>query len=303
MQNNEDFYNACSSGNVKTVNALLLNIADERTINTGLIRACEAGHLQIVKLITSEKVIVLSTGFDYACRSGHFEIVHFFISKGANYWHLGLHSACISANLELVQFFASKGADSWHHGLFEACAAQRANLELVKFLVAKLVANGNDNVKQKALNYAIYGACLNGRLDILKFLISNGANNWNSSYREACNGRHLEIVKFLVSNGFGTASDRNHGLYMTYKNEDFEIIHLLLSCKDGANEIHEHYQWPQNKNQIMKLLYLKTPLSVFQRIDRFRELNICVVKTKQAILKANVLLPDLLNIVARCIIV
>lgn len=85
-------------------------------------------------------------------------------------------------------------------------------------------------------------------------MISKGANNWNHSLYHACLSGHLKIMNFMVSK--------------------------------GANNLHNCYQWPTHKIQIIKLLYLKTPLTAFQQLNDFRELNNLVTNTKHAIINS-----------------
>lgn len=149
-------------------------------------------------------------------------------------------------------------------------------------------------------NQGLYYACCYGHLEIVRFLFSKDqwANDLNGGFYRACFNGHLEIVRFLISKG---ANDLKSGLANAWFGGNLEIIRLLIS--KGAYEIHKYYQWPRHKNQIMQLLYLGTLLNAFQNVDGFLNLKTLAVNTKQSIVKSNVMLLDLLNLVARCIII
>jgi hypothetical protein len=44
-------------------------------------------------------------------------------------------------------------------------------------------------------------ACECGRLDIVKFMIERGVNDWNTGLYHACRGGHLDIVRLMTKNG------------------------------------------------------------------------------------------------------
>lgn len=117
----------------------------------------------------------------------------------------------------------------------------------------------------------------------------------------ACHNGHLEIVKFLIAKG---ANGWNNGFYRAYVRERFEIIQFLISkIEECTIELRRYYQWPDSKEQILKLLHLKTPLNAFRHMHGFQKLSGLVVGSRQAIIGTNVLIPDLLDLVAQCIII
>ena len=50
----------------------------------------------------------------------------------------------------------------------------------------------------KCLNLALAYACNGGRFEIAKWLVSLGANDFNSALYSACWGGHLEIERWLA---------------------------------------------------------------------------------------------------------
>lgn len=121
----------------------------------------------------------------------------------------------------------------------------------------------------------LVAACADdGHLEIVKLLVSKGANNIFHCFKHMCWIGHLEIIQFFVR--------------------------IEPKC---ANELHKYFSWPHDSKQITGLLYLKVPLILFQQMQGFQELNSLVANTEQAITGANVLLHDLLNVVAQCVII
>lgn len=153
------------------------------------------------------------------------------------------------------------------------------------------------------LNEGFGAACSIGHLGIVQFLISKYKSLIDpyDGFNVACYNGHLKIVNLLISK---FKVDWKKGLYFSaYFDNNLKIVEILTSKFDCTNEIPKYYQWPHNKKQVAALLYLKTPLSAFQKIIGFQDLTIVVESMKQAIRGSDVLLPDLLNVVAQCIII
>lgn len=190
---------------------------------------------------------------------------------------MSFSSACVRGDIDAVKAYISIVKDSvnlvtyeLNNGLESACA--QGHLEIVRLLISIYLPS--------TLKHSFYNACRRGHLEIIQFLMSKFPKtiSWSSCFEGACCGGHLEIVKFVVLKAIET------------KNEN-------------ENTLWRYYSWLYDKPEIRALLYLKTPLTAFQCIDGFQKLNNLVVETKQAIKTANVLVPDLLNIVAGCIII
>lgn len=108
---------------------------------------------------------------------------------------------------------------------------------------------------------------------------------WNESFSDACLDGNLNVAQFLISNG---ANNWNEGLVYACQDENLELVSLILKAMNSRNELEInitwiYYGWPSAKPQITTLLYLKTPLNAFERINGFQELSDLVVQTKQAI--------------------
>ena len=95
----------------------------------------------------------------------------------------------------------------------EACKS--GDLEVVKYLVSQ-----GANVTDDNNNYAVQVASMNGHLEVIKYLVSQGAdvtsyNNW--ALRYASKNGHLEVVKYLVSQGAPTTNISKRALqYLSF---------------------------------------------------------------------------------------
>jgi len=106
--------------------------------------------------------------------------------------------------------------------------AYNGHLEIVKFLVE----NGANihAVDDCALRWAAES----GHLEVVKYLVENGANihakdNWALCW--AARNGHLKIVKYLVENGADIHADNNYAFCWAACNGHFEVVKYLQSLK------------------------------------------------------------------------
>lgn len=177
--------------------------------------------------------------------------------------------------------------------LKEAC--EQGNLELVTCLISK------NNYEPNEWDSGFYHACINGHVPIAELMISKKENhnyNWEYAFQLACSNGQMNIAKLLILHG---ATNFNAGLWTAHLSGNNMDIHFFIS--KGATNIHNYYTWPAWYDKIYQLLYLGTPLEALSRINGFSDLKLYVLNTRQSILKSNVMLPDLLSLVANCIII
>lgn len=160
-------------------------------------------------------------------------------------------------------------------------------------------------------NDSLYYACSGGHLDIIKLLIEKtGANDWNRGFCSACFYGYLEIMQFMIDKGVNDWDGGFINAQFNNNNNRLQVISTIFKFSRVENQVHKYYVFMRNPNgsrynsqEIVELLYLKTPLDVFKHIKGFQELKSLVLAAGQNIRNTNVLLPDLLNIVAQCIII
>ncbi len=102
------------------------------------------------------------------------QIVDLLISKGADDLNGGLHVACAHGSIKIVDFLISKGADDLNGGLESACDTNyrfAAVINNLKEIINLLISKGADD-----LHSGLCSAIDNNNRDLIKFMISKGAN-------------------------------------------------------------------------------------------------------------------------------
>ncbi|KAJ7595613.1 ankyrin repeat-containing protein [Mycena floridula] len=178
---------------------------------TALYEASEAGHLEIVKFI-------LEHGVDVNAKGG--------------YWDCALGAAAHLGNIEVVEYLLNHGADpnAPDYILFHAL---NGGLEIVEMLIAK---GANLQVQGDA---ALLGASSNGNLDIVKLLIKKGVSPKNGQiFHRACYCGHLEVVQFLVENGANVNVLSGHwgtALLAAIDGNEKEVVEFLIQSGADVN--------------------------------------------------------------------
>lgn len=111
--------------------------------------------------------------------------------------------------------------------------------------VQLLVNKNKDKINTKSVNFndtVFIHACRMGRIEIVKFLHSSGANIndmdafLNTGFYLACKNNHIEVVKFLLSINVNVNQKHYNNttpLMIACKENNIEITELLLEA--GAN--------------------------------------------------------------------
>lgn len=213
---------------------LMINKGEAGKLSWIFEKACRAGKLEMVKMI-SKNSENLNHGMACACAHGHLEIVKFLVSVGADDLNIGFKSACGQANLEIIEFLTSKGINTGTLNSELLLASSWGHTELMKLLISK----GANN-----FNKALRCACRETNLEAVKLLISKGANDWNGALTEITEMRRdsLEIVKLMLINGGDIANlklvedtTRHH------RHLSKEDMYYLVNSKVNFSERGEEY--------------------------------------------------------------
>ncbi len=83
-------------------------------------------------------------------------------------------------------------------------------------------------------NSLFQGISYSGNIELIKYLLNRNikCTSWNSCLSEACMGNHLEMVKFIIKNG---ANRYSKSLEIAYRINNQLIIELLIEC--GGNNL------------------------------------------------------------------
>ncbi len=107
-------------------------------------------------------------------------------------------------------------------------------------LLEKLCMN-NDVIKIRKLikmnielswGDGLYGACFGGHIDLAKFMIEKGADNWNRILDDAYKSGHRDMTELIIQNGL---DDWNFGLYGACFGGHMATVQLMIET--GAKDL------------------------------------------------------------------
>lgn len=208
-------------------------------------------NVEIMKLLLLNHIFTvkkLNKCLIWASLEHHNEICSMLISLGANDFNHCMFVASARANLETVEMMLEYGATNLNKCLREA-AHHESNFNIVKLLVSKGAT---------ALNKSLINSLPEGGLEMIKFLLQAGANNYNEAMKDevryygskdvielllsygadnyadcligTASKGHLEIVKLMIEKG---ASSINVAMSLAAINGHMEVVQYLLNkgCK------------------------------------------------------------------------
>ncbi|AKI80766.1 putative ankyrin repeat protein [Acanthamoeba polyphaga mimivirus] len=202
------------------------------------------------------------TALWYSCKNNNLATTKYFINKGAsiNSSSLPLKTACIEGHLDTVKYLFSCGIEiinSIYDCIVSACCYGRLNI--VIYLSNKISIPGDyiNEAFVMACKYgyldiakylfnldcsitvdALYGACINGHIEVVEYLIGLGVDPRKEkcwAITSACQGGHLNIIEFLLSLGIKPKEINVDAFYHACKTGNLEIAKYLKEI--GADTI------------------------------------------------------------------
>lgn len=135
--------------------------------------------------------------------------------------------AAQKGNLEIVKFLVESGANVKSQDNYAVrLASEFGYLDVVEYLY-----KSGANVKADG-NYAITWACKNGHLPVVEFLTSVGADiktNQNLPIKMAAIGGHLNIIKYLVDRGANISTDNDYVFNIACRNGHSDLAEYAAS--------------------------------------------------------------------------
>ena len=129
-------------------------------------------NINIAKMYFRYGFDQMNRGMAVSTMYGRSDMVKFFIKMGADNWNWGMENAIVFNQLFLIKFFINKGAEV--HDSYIVNSIRRGNLDVVKYFIATYsITNWN-----QCIIYAVEGC----QLDMVKFFIEKGANNYQECY-------------------------------------------------------------------------------------------------------------------------
>jgi hypothetical protein len=207
-------------------------------IEDALQYAAECGHLGIVEFLFEEldsddpDVFSLAIPLIRACQFGHLDVVKFLVAKGASNFTAAVSEAISYGQLEVVRYFFDNKLRVYESGaaLKQACEKDYCTRhrvpsgildiqarECVRILLTRtffreeLNAALRESVQKDSweivqlllkagatdLKYALALASEVGSFDCVKLLLDLGVHNTKEAYYKSGSGGHLEIIQLL----------------------------------------------------------------------------------------------------------
>ena len=202
---------ACDTGKMSVVDMLVsLYHVDVSIIN--IIPAVCSGDVGMIEFLVDQGASVdgitntQDSPLETACRYGHSQIVDYMLRKGAKY------------NIVKCLFLTVSKF---------SCSISPEDTSTVEVLLS-VFTNNNKNVLDRMLMLA----CDSGRLEIAKFIVSEGASV-TSPIRAACGSGHLQVVQWLVESGADVRAMDNQPILLASANDHLEVVRYLV--KVGAD--------------------------------------------------------------------
>lgn len=187
-------------------------------------------------------------GLELAISARSYEIVKLFLDKGANISSLYNNTNLFDEKCyDILVLLIEKGFDLNKipiRSFVEYGRDGKYSLKLIQLFVEKR------NDKFEFISDILTCACSNGQFDIVKYLISNGANIHhlqNEQFVCACitnclnkhtpKSNNIEIIKFLIDSGANIQANNNKGIISACQVGNLEIVKLLL---DSGINVHIH---------------------------------------------------------------
>lgn len=224
---------ACKNGHLDVVKYLLsLGVDLTRYYYDGIEFACEKGHLEIVKYFVS-----IGIEIDYrepivvACREGRFEVVKYLVSIGVFASFEAVAESIENGHFEITKHLIENGTiDQRISAMISAC--KENSMEIVKFLLEFLKKDSKTSKELK--NMGLAHACVRSNWDVIKFLISEGAdvNGFDGIDHYIVDSGDVSLVKYMASLGTDFVS-KDISLNLAMGRGNMKMVEQLISL--GAN--------------------------------------------------------------------
>jgi hypothetical protein len=131
-------------------------------------------------------------------------------------------------------------------------AVENNNIEIVKYLI--------ETCPQFIYcyeNYPLRAACERGYLELVKYLVENGADInalEGNPLRKACENNHLPVVQYLIASGADIHARQDLALREAAKRNYFDIVKFLLSSGGDVHAKNDIIFSFINDEEMLKIL-------------------------------------------------
>ena len=248
-----DVYN---NKQLKIVQLLLELKGDQKIFNhvipCALKKACEKGHVEVVRFLLLFHDYSFKEAFHLACKKGHVEVVRLLLSLEGdqrinNYTVIknALESACYFKHEKIVRLFLELKGDQRvnqdiTNGVVFTYSCSYGFLDVVKLL---LDLEEDRKVKQySVIERGFRCACRDGQLEIVQLFLELKGNQKITqdtinkyAFQWACENGHIKVVQLLLTlEGDQRVSNetiQKKALYGACRNRHINIIWILLELE------------------------------------------------------------------------
>jgi ankyrin repeat protein len=131
-------------------------------------------HLEIVQFCIQHGASIHKNVIELAITFGYIDIIKLFVRERHDMsdWNTYMYIAASHGQIELVKYFAEMGADNWNWCMIYAASFN--NREIIDLCIEHGADDWNLSI--------IYAITDRGNLDLVKFFIEKGANNYQQYY-------------------------------------------------------------------------------------------------------------------------
>ncbi len=183
------------------IKLIFQDVLDNDIYDIGKLAHTSSEMYQIIKYIEerednlySKKLKILTKyskypnkGMEIAVSHNYQDLIDFYIKIGANLWNVGIKSAAEAGNIDLIHFFLRKIAE------------ERIKIFTIFTVDINIEINIINTLRSDIylLNMGLLYGAKGGHLDIVKFFIENGANEFSYARNAAIKGGHQKVVEYL----------------------------------------------------------------------------------------------------------
>ena len=259
---------ACLGGNFKVACHMfkLLSKRGNFSIDSAFNNACLSGNMDIIKMTiehaqNNNQILNWDVGLNRACDNGHIHVVRYMLELGASDLNDGFKTACFRGHFEIIQLLVSRArhinyALKWYRTFVECCKV--GDFKILEFLYN----NGDFNRKhhKKALWPCIRNACEAHHIDVVKWLIPRFGHKFSAfkqGMTQVCenNNGDIYMARYLINhlNQRWETAVIVRMIKLAYKNNQCAIGELLLERIESYIDTDHLFNY-STRNRVARLL-------------------------------------------------
>jgi ankyrin repeat protein len=252
---NSVLYGACMGGHLDIINRIL-SLSNNFKYMYGLNGACKGGHKNIIDMMIKLGADKYDDGLLCACEKKHKDIAEQMINLGIKNLNKGLAVVCRHGYTDLAVKIIKLGAKDFNGALRASCANN--DKKFAQYLL--------DTGKVDDINRGLHGACESRNIDMVKWMLSKGANDYTGGMGASCDNKFFEGIDLFMK----YEDEIDMGMIMEEFNEDLIIIKYTL--EKGYINFGEIYDYTIHKQEIINLIELGLDIKYLKDVYGYNKL-------------------------------